>query len=735
MTPAEHEATIQVLFHAEAGEHFQAMRACLDSADADQGAAREHLQIALRAAHSLKGAARMAGYAALERAVHDWESCAAAVVKGQVPYDHEVSGALFRAVEAAEASVRSSDDEDRSPEPGERGELERLFGSVCVLTPAAPVAAVGPARKAQRAQGTTVRVATEKLDRQMASVEELLRLKVEAEERLTTLNDLVASVARLQAEAADTRRLLRQAERSGARVAVTTPDHVRLAAAVELQRKTADEAARAASALQLETRRATYALASLVDTLHGDIRAVRMFPIENALAPFGRMVREQGRSSGKRTELRVHGGETEVDRDVLEAIKDPIMHVLRNSVDHGIEPAEERRALGKSEEAVIRITARSRAGTLELQIQDDGRGVSLTRVADVAVARGLLTTEQLERLDPVAVRALIFSDGFSTAGSLSEVSGRGVGLAVTRAAVEKMGGRIELESTAGKGACFTLILPLNLATSRLLLVRVGTTLLGVPSSSVERVLRLERSALKPVDQGHACDLDGRPVQVFRLADPLSLTAEESESDTFVGMVLGGIAGRAVCLVDEVLREEELVARGLGDHLRAVPNVSGVAVLPDGRVAPILNASELVRIALTSAKAELPRSAAPIGKRALRRILVVDDSVTTRTLEKSILESAGYEVGVAVDGVEALDKLSRREFDLVLSDVQMPRIDGLSLVRAIKQDERWKRLPVVLVSSLDTEEQRREGLLAGADAYLSKGEFEQGLLLSTMARFL
>jgi two-component system chemotaxis sensor kinase CheA len=237
-----------------------------------------------------------------------------------------------------------------------------------------------------------------------------------------------------------------------------------------------------------------------------------------------------------------------------------------------------------------------------------------------------------------------------------------------------------------------------------------------------------------VDHGFAFDLDGKPVGIHGLAEALGLDVAPGEAARHFVVVLSTASGRGAFIVDRIVDELPLVARDLGDHLSGIGHVSGAAVLADGSVAPILNASELVRAARTERTGVLRRSAGETA-RVLRRVLVVDDSVTTRTLEKSILEAAGYEVEVAVDGAEALERLGRRTFDLVLSDVQMPRVDGLSLTRRMKQDPRWSSVPVVLVSSLDAADQKKEGLDAGADAYLSKGDFEQGTLLATLERFL
>jgi two-component system chemotaxis sensor kinase CheA len=397
---------------------------------------------------------------------------------------------------------------------------------------------------------------------------------------------------------------------------------------------------------------------------------------------------------------------------------------------------EERELFGKPAEALVRLEARSGAGMLELEIRDDGRGILADRVRSAAQDRGIFSSEQLAKMDEEQLKTLIFHEGFSTSMSVTDVSGRGVGLAIVRTQIERIGGRVEFSSIDGEGAGFRLMLPLNLATARFVLVEASGELFAVPALSVERVVRVRVEDLVRVDHGMAFELDGKPAPISRLSDAVGLPSPAKSSGRLVALVLGASSERAAFVVDRIADEREFVARNLGDHLRPLGLVNGVAVLPDGTLAPILNAADLLRRALAADAASASfEQRHTEGSRAARRVLVVDDSVTTRTLEKSILEAAGYQVSVAVDGMEALERLGRSQFDLVLSDVQMPRMDGLTLVRTMKQDARLRELPVVLVSSLDAADQRRQGLDAGADAYLSKGEFEQGLLLSTLGRFL
>lgn len=724
----EHERTMRALFREEAAEHFEVIGSSLEAARQNAGERGAELRATLRAAHSLKGAATIGGLSSLQAMVHNLESCVSAIATAKLPLGDVELDLLQRWLDAAHDEMESyCGGRARSLDPARLfAELAVHFSAHCELKEfafeAAPEDSASGSSPAERA--VTVRVAIAKIDRQMANVEELFRFKFSAEDRLLELAQVNSLLERWCAMLSESRRHTRRQKGDGSRVS----------ALIEEQCALSERVTEALTALHARLRDGTHALSTLTDSLHSDIRAVRMLPVSGVLAPFGRMVRDLGRAIGKRVALRIVGGETEVDRDVLETIKDPVMHLLRNAVDHGVEPEEQRRVLGKPLEALIEVRVKSRGGSLELEISDDGRGVSSESVARVALERGLASTEQLDEMSEEGIVGLIFHEGFSTARQVSEVSGRGVGLSVVQSVVEKLGGRVSLESVAGAGSCFKLVVPLNLATMRLLLVEAEAQIFALPAAAIERVVRVAPSAISLVDQGHAFELDGKPVSVFRLSESLGLQTSPLARERLIAVVLASSARRAAFIVDKILDEQELVARGLGDHLKSPRNVSGATVLADGRVAPILNAGELLAGASGSRVADFATGAEARPHKS-RRVLVVDDSVTTRTLEKSILEAAGYDVQVATDGVEALERLSRVSFDLILSDVQMPRVDGLALVRAVRQDARLKGLPVVLVSSLDSAEQRKAGLEAGADAYLSKAEFEQGLLLATLARFV
>lgn len=456
-----------------------------------------------------------------------------------------------------------------------------------------------------------------------------------------------------------------------------------------------------------------------------------MVPLQAALGSLPRVVRDLGRKLNKNVVLEIRGGDNEMDRDLLEAIKDPLIHVLRNAVAHGVESPEVRRKAGKPETSRVILAVQTYAGGLQLEVRDDGAGVNLGKVRARAIERRLL--EGAVEASDREILDLIFVPGLSTAENVDEISGRGVGLDAVREVVEGCGGRVSVESTLGLGATFQLRLPVNLATLRMLLVRVGQEQFALPINSVVRILRIRPEQVRQVDAGFAIELDGRAIPVARLDHILRIGAAKS-SECRHGLVLVSGPDKVALLVDAIIGEQELIMKGLGDHLRRVDKIAGATVLATGRIVPLLSVGDIVRqFGATRSGQLFPEDTSRATKK--RRILIVDDSITTRTLERSILEAVGYLVEVATDGEDALSKLSVASFDLMLSDVQMPRMDGIALVTRVKQSERTKNMPVVLVSSLDSDDDRRRGLAAGADAYLGKSDFRQELLLETLDRLI
>ena len=489
------------------------------------------------------------------------------------------------------------------------------------------------------------------------------------------------------------------------------------------------------------------AIRQMVDEHLEAMKSVLMMPVASLVDVLPKLVRDLARYQGKELELVIHGTEIEIDKRILEEVKAPLIHLIRNCIDHGLQKPAERAAQNKSPQGTITLTfAAKDSRQVEVTISDDGTGIDLERVRAAAVNKGLVTTEVAAKLDDAQTLALIFQSGVSTSPIITDISGRGLGLAIVREKVEKLGGVVSVDSSSQKGTTFQLLLPMSLATFRGVLVRVGEHLFLLPTVNVQRALRVSRQAIKTVENQQTLRLDGKILSLVELGKCLGTPARpkgprlpvasppgETAVDQVSVLVVASGDRRMAFQVDEVLEEQQVLLKGLGRQLSRVRNVVGAAVMGTGRVVPVLNILDLMTSALrpgTGAAATAEREPARTG-----RILVAEDSITARTLIKNILETAGYQVATAVDGMDALTQVRSEEFDLVVSDVDMPRMNGFELTAKIRADRKLDELPVVLVTALDSREDRERGIEVGADAYIIKASFDQSNLLAVIRKLL
>jgi two-component system chemotaxis sensor kinase CheA len=499
---------------------------------------------------------------------------------------------------------------------------------------------------------------------------------------------------------------------------------------------------------EMEGRLATYArqtaedstrLSAVTGRLHDQIRRTRMLPLNTLFTPLRLQVREMARATEKQVVLVLDDGGAEADRQVLTHLREVLLHLLRNAVDHGIESPEARVTAGKPAEGRIALRAEISGEHLTLRIADDGAGLDLHQIKQRALSGGLLSEAEIERMSEADLADLIFATGFTTRQAVSTLSGRGVGLDIVRAQVERMRGRVSVQTTAGAGCEFTVIVPLSLTSSNSLLIRAGAVAYALPLDAVQQIVMVGPHDIHTLEGRSVLVLAGRPIPLVHLCDALGEgQPAERAGERDLALLLGSGERQAACMVDAVLGEQELMLQRLPAPLQPVRLIAGATILADGSVVPILDTADLLRAALGARRSILAASieAAP---RQIRTVLVVDDSITTRTLEKNILEAAGYRVRLATDGLEALQLLEQLSADggcdLLLSDVDMPRLNGFELTSAVRADPRFRHLPVVLVTSLDTPADRERGIAAGADSYIVKRAFDQRTLIETIAQLI
>jgi two-component system sensor histidine kinase and response regulator WspE len=467
--------------------------------------------------------------------------------------------------------------------------------------------------------------------------------------------------------------------------------------------------------------------------LYREVIASRMRPFADGTAGFPRLVRDMARQLNKAVRLQIDGQSTEVDRDILEKLEAPLTHLLRNAVDHAIEPPEQRVAAGKPETGVVRVEARHRAGSLAITVADDGGGISLERLRSKVVERNLATADMVRTMSEAELLEFLFLPGFSTAGALTEYSGRGVGLDVVQSTVRKVGGSVRITTQPGKGTSFHLQLPITLSVLRAVLVDIAGEPYAFPLNRIDRLLRVPLSEIRSLERRQFVTVDGQNVGLVLAAQLLELPVTAPPADELSVLLLGDQTGQYGLIVEGFRGEQDLVVRPTDPRLGKVPNISAASVLDDGSPVLIADIDDLIRSMDQFIQGNTLRRCGRDEKSAgpRKRVLVVDDSITVREVERQLLRNHGYDVAVAVDGQEGWNAVRSERFDLVISDVDMPRMNGLELVRALRADPTLRELPVIIVSYKEREEDRLRGLEVGANYYLTKSSFHDNTFLEAV----
>ncbi|MGE0012453.1 MAG: response regulator [Azoarcus sp.] len=722
------------IFRVEAAEHLKTMAGLLSTLEgppppADMPALIEAL---FREAHSLKGAARSVNLSAIETVCKELEDVLSALKRR--PPAKLTPGWFrntYRSVDTLEEMLgtQAADGEVTAPSAAE---------DVAGLQPATdPGSTTAVTEKAlPKPAADTVRISSARLAALLIETEELLAFKFGtahlADELHAIAHDVMREYKEINRGTREARALRRQ-RGTGDGAARTSAAFESLLDLVDHDEHRVKALSERLSALSQRAERESRALAASVDNLQAELRIALMQPFAALLEVLPKLVRDLSRDNGKDVDLHIDGAELEIDRRILEQLKDPLIHLIRNAVDHGIESPSARRQAGKPPRGLITITVLPLEGNrVRLLIADDGAGVDPLKIATAAGKFGLIAQEDVPGVDRNAALELMFASGLSTSLILTDLSGRGLGLAIVREKVERLSGTIVAESPDDGGTRFHIVLPTMLATFRGVLVAVGEQRFVLPSRAVERVLRVAVDTIRTVENREAIEIDGKAVALVRLADVLGLVAGSGAGERMAVVVLTAGSQRIAFAVDAVLGDQEVLVKGLGPQLRRVAHFSGATVLGSGQLVPIIDIADLLKSAPHAATKAGTPSAPPAGQHSL---LVVEDSITSRNLLKTILETAGYRVTTAVDGVDALTALKTGQVELVVSDVEMPRMDGFTLTETIRKDSKLAELPVILVTALDSREDRERGVDVGANAYIVKSSFDQSNLLEAIRRLI
>ncbi|MFD4838565.1 hybrid sensor histidine kinase/response regulator [Achromobacter sp. NPDC058515] len=738
------DASLLELFQLETRTQVQVLNHGLLALEHDPASAAQ-LEACMRAAHSLKGAARIVDLHPAVRIAHAMEDCLVAAQEGRVllqaaDIDALLMGAdLLQRVatpgvelggEIDELVARLSGAPDAPPAPRPRAPRPADFLPPSLRReddPPAPASAPPLRRSSDQGLGEGERVLRVTAD----TLNKLLGLSSETLVESHWIGPFSASMLRLRRMQAGAAQAL-----DGVRAALAGQQVDARAQAL------LDDAQRIVQQCQQElTQRAGevdefgWRMSHLAQRLYDTALACRMRPFGDGLGGMARMVRDLGRSLGKQVRLEIEGENTQVDRDILEKLDASLMHLLRNAVDHGIEMPQDRIDAGKPPEGLIRLSARHAAGMLLIELADDGRGISLDRLRNEVVERGLTNAETAARLSEAELLEFLFLSGFSTRGVVTEISGRGVGLDVVQNVARQLRGAVRIHQQTGQGTRFVLEMPLSLSVVRSLLVEVQGQIYAFPLAYVNHALQLRAQDIEQLEGHQHFRFMGRQVGLVSARQILRAGEPAPAADALPVVVVGDHDRLYGIAVDRYVGERTLVVQPLDPRLGKVQDVMAGALMDDGTPLLILDVEDMLlsvqKLIEGGRLTRVDGGAAAAQARRPKRVLVVDDSLTVRELERKLLLNRGFEVAVAVDGMDGWNMLRNEAFDLVVTDVDMPRMDGIELVSRIKADPRLQSLPVMVVSYKDREEDRRRGLDAGADYYLAKGSFHDDALLDAV----
>lgn len=725
------------------------------------------LEALMRAAHSIKGAARIVGLDAAVEVAHVMEDCFVAAQNQTITLAADSIDALLRGVDFLQSLSQLSDRDLVDWLEKNALAIAQICATISALvhppeTPTIPplaaplvTAGISPTALLQSASSTqsaiadwapampspdstmqdrVVRVSAENLNRMMGLAGESLI----GANWLPAFSDALMLLRSRQLELAKSLEALQQQMFDNS----TFQEGTLFDTARQKERECRDLLSNRLTELEGFVQRST----NLSDRLYREVIATHMRPFEDGVQGFARMVRDIARKLNKQVKLEILGKSTEVDRDILIKLEAPLTHILRNAVDHGIESPEERQALGKSPEGTIRLEAFHRGGMLSVTIADDGKGIDAETLRQQAINRKLAPIEIASKLTDAELMEFLFLPGFSLSDRVTELSGRGVGLDIAKIMAQEVGGTVRVTSTLGKGTNFQFQLPLTLSVIRTLLVDIAGEAYAFPLARIDQILTLQLSDIASIENRPYFTLDDKNIGLISAAQVLELpTAPLPDAPLWV-IVLSDASNTYGLLVDRCLGERELVVRPLDPRLGKVPDVSAAALMGDGSLVLIVDVSDLVRstnslllgsnslfnVGATPTKSDSqPSNNGSERDRNLKRILVVDDSIAVREMERKLLQNRGYRVEVAVDGMEGWNAVRAQPYDLVISDIDMPRMNGIELIGQIKNHPRLKSIPVIVVSYRDREEDRLLGLDAGADYYLTKSSFHDDTLVEAV----
>jgi two-component system chemotaxis sensor kinase CheA len=704
------------------------------AAGADKSLTDKAIGEVLRQAHSLKGSALMLGLTDISHLAHQLEDLFVAAKREPRLLDSRAYDLLFGALDLLSDRIERLARGDAKPI--DAGQLYQKMAALLVpgeaggeLPAAAPAAPEGVMDTPEVASTRplpglrhSLRVPMEKLEGLANLAPELVLQSLKASERHIELRRLETRLSRLRDRVRE------------ARLATGSATSVH-AADLREYADSLDAICRRMREFLVDFSDDRVRLNLITEELRQNVIELTMLPLSTVFDAFPRSVRDLARTFEKEVDLTIRGRETELDKKIIEQIAEPLVHMIRNALDHGLETPAERIESGKPASGQLLLSAEQQGNRILVSVRDDGRGIDGNALREAAVRCGMASATEMESWTPQQLLEIIFQPGFSTRSSTTDISGRGVGMDIVKSVVVRLGGTVRIQSEPGRGTTVVLDLPLSLALLRVVLVEAGDEIFALPTAAVRRILRIAPSELPRHQQATIAEIGGESIPLMALSALLQLPpAAIMESHQTVLVTEAG-DGRFGLIVDAVHEEQELVFKELRGPLRSQRTFAGAALLGNGDIVPILEVQALFELAAQSPAAP---AVAAIGPRAAVRrckVLLADDSLVAGELQKNILLAAGYETDLAHDGAEAFELLNQKEWDLLITDVDMPHLNGFELTARVRADERLRDIPVIIVTGRDSIDDRRRGFEVGADAYVLKREFDQIQLLDTVRQLI
>ena len=764
---AEFAAKLFATFKVEADEHLKSLSDGLLALEnhLPQENQKEAIETIFREAHSLKGAARAVNHEVIQNVCQSLENVLSDLRNGNIVPSPSLFDTSYATLDFIGKFISFSDKSDSFQDKEQLQSLiqrlDRLCSSKANLsqdkTPEAPFspyqANPQPEFKEETNNGTkaspnpekkaTIRVSTQKLDRLLQESEEMLMIKLSSAQRE---NDVKKALLMFKKWEKQWKRIQKDIKifqlmfNEPSSTAESKKFSKQFLEFFDWQQDFFHSAQEHMQNLAQEATQDNRIIGSMIDNLLDDAKKVLMQPISTLYEIFPRMVRDISRSLSKEIHLNLEGGDIEVDRRILEEMKDPLTHLIRNSIDHGIESPEIREENHKPPFGTVTISASQAGGNrVEVLIIDDGAGIDSEKVKESAIKQGVISKADADKLSFDETIMLIFQSGISTSPIITELSGRGIGMGVVGEKVEKLAGQISIETHMGKGTTFRISLPLTMATFRGIHIKVSNQDFIIPTQHVKRAIKINAEDVKKLENRETIVLEEKTLSFVELSDILGIERKKQDyrKTHRYALIIKASDITLALGVDDIISEQEVFTKGLGKQLKRIKNISAATVLEGGKVIPILDPFDLIKsaIELKANKYGLPQIKTETKKEIAKTVLIAEDSLTARMLLKNILESAGYHVKIAVDGLEAFSILKNEPIDLLITDIEMPKMDGLELTQKVRAVDQYQDLPIIICTSRGSKEDKEHGIEVGANAYIDKSSFVQSNLLDIMQKLL